>query len=90
MEVVRGHVQKHYNDVVKEKDSPFPFQVYKNPQELHVLMQVLYLLCRVCKFKKILKLLPHEVSDLEPVFKMLQSQGFNIIHIIYIYIHTCT
>ena len=54
----------------------FPFQKLNNPQ-MHRLLQCIYILCKVCKFKEIIKLLPHEVFDLEPVFRLLQSQDRN-------------
>ena len=36
--------------------------------------RLLYTLCKVRGHKKVVRLFPHEVSDLEPVFHLLQAQ----------------
>ena len=41
------------------------------------LAKILYTLCKVRGHKKIVRLFPHEVSDLEPVFYLLQSQDMD-------------
>jgi hypothetical protein len=54
----------------------FPFQCVKDPQQQAV-FQVVYNLCRCRGYKTIVKFYPHEVSDLEPLMCMLQSQDRN-------------
>ncbi|KAF0701134.1 Aste57867_8357 [Aphanomyces stellatus] len=61
---------------VNSSSAAFPFQVLQDEQrtELHLSCQVLYLLCKVRGYKTIVKLLPHDVSEFEPVLLLLQSQ----------------
>ena len=51
----------------------FPFQCERNPQQ-HALYCVVYNLCRCRGYKTVVKFFPHEVSDMEPLMCMLQSQ----------------
>lgn len=53
--------------------TPFPCQVYKNPK-LYLMFKLLYLLFKVRGYKTMVKVLPHEVSDFEPLLLLLQSQ----------------
>ncbi|KAF0738797.1 hypothetical protein Ae201684P_008914 [Aphanomyces euteiches] len=57
-------------------DGSFPFQTLAIDQriQLHRSSQVLYLLCKVRGYKTIIKLLPHDVAEFEPVLQLLQSQ----------------
>jgi hypothetical protein len=54
----------------------FPFQCERDPQQ-QAIFQVVYNLCRSRGYKTIVKFFPHEVSDLEPLMCMLQSQDRN-------------
>lgn len=58
-----------------ESDSggAFPFQMYLSPR-LHRVFQLVYLLCKTRGYKHVVRLLPHEVADLEPVVSLLLSQ----------------
>jgi len=49
------------------------FKVFRDPQ-MDRLLHVLYLFCKTRGYKSIVKFLPHDVSDLEPVVHMLHSQ----------------
>ncbi|CAM9179699.1 unnamed protein product [Scytosiphon promiscuus] len=51
----------------------FPFQVFICPQ-LHSMFCVVYQLCRVRGAKAIVRLMPHEAAELEPVIHALQAQ----------------
>jgi len=51
----------------------FPFQVYRNPG-LDLVLKTMYTLCKVRGYKSIVKHMPHEVADLEPALRLLQSQ----------------
>ncbi|CAM9269553.1 unnamed protein product, partial [Discosporangium mesarthrocarpum] len=48
-------------------------QVFTSSQ-LHSMFCVLYQLCRVSGMKKVARLMPHEVGDLEPVIHALEAQ----------------
>jgi len=57
-------------------DGEFIFQCEKNPQQVAI-FKIIYNLCRCRGFKTVVKFFPHEVSDLEPMMFMLQSQDRN-------------
>lgn len=50
-----------------------PRQVFICPQ-LHSMFCVIYQLCRVRGAKAVVRLMPHEASELEPVLHALQAQ----------------
>ena len=41
---------------------------------LHLILESVYLLCKTRGYKAVIKYFPHEVADLEPALKMLESQ----------------
>jgi len=59
----------------RENDSEqgFPLQVYRN-EGLQSAMMAVYLLCKVRGRKRVVKLMPHEVADLEPALWLLRCQ----------------
>ena len=56
-----------------ESSVAFPFQCTCSPI-LHTLFRVLYAISKVRGYKRIVRLLPHEVADLEPALWLLLSQ----------------
>lgn len=52
-------------------------QVFICPQ-LHSMFCVIYQLCRVRGAKAVVRLMPHEAADLEPVIHALQAQVTNL------------
>jgi hypothetical protein len=54
-------------------DAALPFQLFHSPG-VHALFHVVYLVCKTRGYKHIVKLLPHEVADLEPALQLLLSQ----------------
>ena len=79
MDGVRG-ILKRWQESQNETSTSSPmrsyfskFKVFRDPQ-MDRLMSVLYLFCKTRGYKSIVKFLPHDVSDLEPVVYMLHSQ----------------
>jgi hypothetical protein len=78
---VRGIIANREAFVQKKREAAptvdgvkaFPYQRFVNPS-LHRLFQVLYNLCKVRGYKRIVRLMPHEVHDVEPTMHLLLSQ----------------
>ena len=51
----------------------FPFGRFTSTRLIR-LSKLLYTVCKVRGYKKVVRLFPHEVADLEPVFHLLQAQ----------------
>ena len=84
MDGVRGILKRWSRNEEKKtsKSSPMrsffsKFKVFRDSQ-MDRLMSVLYLFCKTRGYKSIVKFLPHDVSDLEPVVHMLHSQDRSI------------
>ena len=80
MDGVRGILKRWQESQNEEKTTSSPmrsyfskFKVFRDSQ-MDRLMSVLYLFCKTRGYKSIVKFLPHDVSDLEPVVHMLHSQ----------------
>jgi hypothetical protein len=68
-------VEWHCANVELRSGSAWPatFEVYRNPV-LHKLFQIMYLISKTRGYKHIVKLLPHEVAELEPALQLLLAQ----------------
>ena len=80
MEGFRQVVTRHTEHVTKDsgptsptKSDAFPFGLYTSTRLIR-LSRLLYTVCKVRGYKKVVRLFPHEVADLEPVFHLLQAQ----------------
>ena len=76
----RQVVAKHTAHVTKEtgpssptQSTAFPFGRFTSSRLIR-LSRLLYTICKVRGYKKVVRLFPHEVADLEPVFHLLQAQ----------------
>jgi tubulin-specific chaperone D len=69
---VRSIVARH-EALLRSREASCPFQRDSDPQ-LHSLFRFVYTLCRIRGFKTIVRFLPHDAADLEPVLHLLQSQ----------------
>jgi hypothetical protein len=70
-------IEKYTSDVQLREvsaDGAAPAAAPDNPV-LHKLFQVVYLISKTRGYKHIVRLLPHEVADLEPALQMLVSQS---------------
>jgi tubulin-specific chaperone D len=81
MEVLTGRSRVIMRELFDKQRSQhgsgeFMFQCERNPQQVAI-FQVIYNLCRCRGYKTVVKFFPHEVSDLEPMMFMLQSQDRN-------------
>ena len=79
----RQVVARHTEHVAKEtsptptsptQSTAFPFGRFTSTRLIR-LSRLLYTVCKVRGYKKVVRLFPHEVADLEPVFHLLQAQN---------------
>eukprot|EP00128_Syssomonas_multiformis_P001230 Colp12_sorted_trinity150504_noHs@3371 len=63
-----AHVQKHVTSKESQADP-------KSSAFVHQICKLLYTVTKVRGYKPVVKLFSHEVAELEPVFKFLQSQS---------------
>ena len=76
MSGVRKIIAARETFIQKERgvdSNAYPFQRFVSPS-LHRMFQVLYNLCKVRGYKRIVRLMPHEVHDVEPTMHLLLSQ----------------
>ena len=60
----------------KNGSSGFPYQRFISPS-LHRIFQIIYCLCKVRGYKRVVRLMPVEVQDVEPTMHILLSQDQN-------------
>lgn len=74
MKRVREILEEHEKlySIQKDESPSFAIQRYENPQ-LNVLFTILYSFMKVRGYKTIIKFLPHEAADLEPVIRLFLS-----------------
>ena len=60
----------------KDATGGFPYQRFISPS-LHRVFQIIYCLCKVRGYKRVVRLMPVEVQDVEPTMHILLSQDQN-------------
>lgn len=75
MNVTKEYVLKKFKEFINDKTNNINITF---DEDFHLLLNIIYVLCKVRGFKFINKFFPHEVKDLEPVvFFLISQQSLN-------------